>query len=488
MAEPKAKSSTPTPPSRFYPVDVDAIDHDVLQLDLYMWHERSPRPVLYRAQGVEFSERDRRELLSNGVETLFIPDQQHAVYREMLARRIDDCFEEPDCAPQERAAAALHVCRRAVEDVLMLPDRAESVAAVSAVSKALSKWSQQNPKVFSYLLDLGAHDFYTLTHMINVGVGCAMLAHQLRPKDAEFISDCLQGGLLHDLGKRGIPEDILCKEGRLDPGEWEMVRKHPALGYAELSKAESVPPRVLEIVRDHHERLDAEGYPRGISGDSIGLHTRICTVVDCFDAVVSKRPYRDPIHPSGAIKLLTDVAGTIVDHEVLLAWAKLVNTLLAEDPQRTKGLKPGESIGPSVTNLLPRPMVQEFTQPPAAQVSTIGADNRRRFPRKRCQATIRATFLRQGKAAPVLPGESVDLRMLDIAKGGVLLQSDWPFTLGDVLVLMFPQGDAPPIRLHARVVRVRKDSGEDGKWVSGVRFIAESELRASSGAGSRKAS
>jgi len=488
LAESHATDASRIPPSRFYPVDVDVIDRDVLELDLYIWHERSPRPVLYRASGVEFTTADRRELLSNGVEALFIPDEQHATYRAMLARRIDDCFEHTEADASERAGAARHICRRSVEDVLRLPDRPEAVLAVQSVSRTLARWCREQPRVFALMLDMGAHDYFTLAHLINVGVGCAMLAARIRPDDEELVGDCLQGGLLHDIGKRAIPESVLTKEGRLSAAEWEFIRKHPGLGYKELEACPGIPSRVLEMVRDHHERLDGMGYPAGLLGSAIGLHTRICTVVDCFDAIVSKRPYREPIHPSQAIRLLSDGAEAVFDPEVLLAWSRLVSEMLNRDPDRARGMPAPGAVTPPLSSLLPSPMPEGLGESPADGSAVGDPDNRRRFPRTRCNAPIKAVFLRQGKAGPVLPGEVFELQTLDIAKGGLLLQTDWPFTLGDVLALILPQGDAPPIRLYARVGRVRRDFNEQGKWLAGVRFVPESQIHPASPLSERRAS
>src|SRR5688572_28880555 len=98
--------------------------------------------------------------------------------------------------------------------------------------------------------------------------------------------------MLHDAGKRSIPEEILNKEGKLDPDEWSQIQQHPTLGYKELKLHPSLPDIVPLMARDHHERLDGKGYPNGIRGDDIEFPARVCAVVDVYDAITAARPYR----------------------------------------------------------------------------------------------------------------------------------------------------------------------------------------------------
>jgi putative nucleotidyltransferase with HDIG domain len=100
-----------------------------------------------------------------------------------------------------------------------------------------------------------------------------------------------RGAILHDVGKIGVPDAILRKPGKLDPAEWEEMRKHPEMGYRMLQHIRFLEP-ALDIVLCHQERWDGSGYPRGLKGEQIPLGARIFAVVDTFDAMTSDRPYR----------------------------------------------------------------------------------------------------------------------------------------------------------------------------------------------------
>ena len=101
------------------------------------------------------------------------------------------------------------------------------------------------------------------------------------------------GGLLHDIGKIGIPDIVLNKPGRLTDEEYDQIKQHPTIGYEGLKRVPFIWDEVLPIVRFHHEKWDGSGYPKGLAGEDIPIEGRICAIADVFDALTSKRPYKD---------------------------------------------------------------------------------------------------------------------------------------------------------------------------------------------------
>ena len=118
-----------------------------------------------------------------------------------------------------------------------------------------------------------------------------------------------RSGLLHDVGKIGIPDSILSKPGALDPDEWVVIKRHPEMGQAILSRVESL-HHEANIVVSHHERLDGSGYPHGLRGDQIPLESRILAVADTYDVLVSNRPYRKAFDRERAVKILLEECGS----------------------------------------------------------------------------------------------------------------------------------------------------------------------------------
>jgi putative nucleotidyltransferase with HDIG domain len=137
------------------------------------------------------------------------------------------------------------------------------------------------------------------------------------------------GGLLHDIGKLSVPNRILQKPGALEEEEFAVIKRHPEWGIKLLRELGGF-KAAEELVRSHHERLDGKGYPRGLSGSEIALDTRILTVCDVYDALVSPRVYRAAWSHEAALGLLREESGTAFDERCVTA---LEHVLSAEEPQ-----------------------------------------------------------------------------------------------------------------------------------------------------------
>ena len=150
---------------------------------------------------------------------------------------------------------------------------------------------------------------------------------------AEEIDELTRAADLHDVGKMAIPDAILHKPGPLDRDEWGFMHRHTIVGERILSAAPALLP-VGRLVRSSHERFDGAGYPDQLAGDSIPLGARIVAACDAFDAMVSPRPYREPVATSDALEELRRCAGTQFDPSVIDALCEeLTNNVPAAAPQ-----------------------------------------------------------------------------------------------------------------------------------------------------------
>lgn len=130
------------------------------------------------------------------------------------------------------------------------------------------------------------------------------------------------GAFLHDVGKVGIPDEILRKPGKLTPEEWQIMRQHPTIGGRML--ADSVVAPAAVIVEQHHERIDGSGYPLGLQGDAISLEAKIIAVVDSFDAMTTDRVYRPGMPVTDALGELRRHAGSLYDPAVVQHFVEVL--------------------------------------------------------------------------------------------------------------------------------------------------------------------
>jgi putative nucleotidyltransferase with HDIG domain len=148
----------------------------------------------------------------------------------------------------------------------------------------------------------------------------------------ETLRTLARAGLLHDVGKIGIPDAILSKPGALDPAEWTVIKKHPELGHEILSRVDRL-RREAQIVIAHHERLDGSGYPRGLRGEQIPLEARILAVADTYDVLVSDRPYRKAFDRSHAYRILREECGTHLWEPAVRALFKSLGERWVSEPK-----------------------------------------------------------------------------------------------------------------------------------------------------------
>ncbi len=164
---------------------------------------------------------------------------------------------------------------------------------------------------------IDAKDSYTQGHSQRVSDYSVAISIEMN-MDSEFIHRIRIGSMLHDVGKIGIPDEILHKRGELTTSEYEMMKQHPAVGEIMLSKIRTLRSE-LAAVMEHHERLDGSGYPRGLQGEQISMVGRIVAVADAFDAMTSDRPYRKRMSDEEAISRLQAAAGSKFDQNVVNA-------------------------------------------------------------------------------------------------------------------------------------------------------------------------
>ena len=159
-------------------------------------------------------------------------------------------------------------------------------------------------------LDLREHE--TGLHSQRVACHTLELARRSVPDVPERLRQIYWGALLHDIGKIGISDAVLLKDGPLTDSEWQEMRAHPEMGYRIVAQVPGM-QEAADIVRCHEERFDGSGYPRGLSGDAIPWGARLFTVIDTLDAITSDRPYREALSFEAAKVEILRMSGSQFD-------------------------------------------------------------------------------------------------------------------------------------------------------------------------------
>ena len=186
----------------------------------------------------------------------------------------------------------------------------------------------------------GKDDGSTLEHCLRVRRDCTQVAEALNVTDSDALRNLQLGAVLHDIGKYRVPDEILNKPGPLTPEEWVEVRRHPEYG-AEFVKNIPFLQGAAEVILNHHERWDGDGYPSGLRAEGIPLAARIFFVVDAFDTILSKRCYKDSRSPAEALTELRENAGTQFDPAVVEAFECVYEQILEGRARHTKASKHG---------------------------------------------------------------------------------------------------------------------------------------------------
>ncbi|PKM83845.1 MAG: hypothetical protein CVU88_00925 [Firmicutes bacterium HGW-Firmicutes-13] len=169
-------------------------------------------------------------------------------------------------------------------------------------------------------------DEYSFSHMVNVAIYASSFARSLN-YSPNAIKDICLAGILHDIGKAKIPQDILQKPGKLTEEEFEIIKRHPKLGYDELNKIQELKEHVRQAVLQHHERANGSGYPLGLKGKEISLYSQVISIADFYDALTSDRCYRGRVLPHEAAEILMG-SSSLNDFDIELVRLFLKNITL----------------------------------------------------------------------------------------------------------------------------------------------------------------
>lgn len=214
------------------------------------------------------------------------------------------CYREDICA-----------MKRMLEDIVA--GRKLDYEKVKSISDSVYSKRHNIANIIECTTEIKNVEEYIYTHSINVAMYALLIAKWLDLSEEET-RNIVTIGILHDIGKSGISEDILNKKGSLLPEEFEEIKHHTEIGYEILKDIPQLSDEIREGVLMHHEREDGKGYPAGIKGDKINLYAKIISVADVYDALTSERVYKKRITPFDTFSELVRIGYGYFDTKVLM--------------------------------------------------------------------------------------------------------------------------------------------------------------------------
>ena len=207
-----------------------------------------------------------------------------------MAANLGTLLNNESHPPRERLRLLNQVVSDTLREAFSSNDMAETVTTTQELATHVVDIGLRSEVAIRDVAMIANHDFCTFTHSANVACYGTLLAHAMGIRNTDELCEIAAGGMLHDLGKLGIPNRILCKAGRLTKEEMATMRLHPTRGFQLLRREQGISRGQLLMAYQHHEWMNGAGYPVGCMGNDLHLWAKICAVVDVFEALTGKRP------------------------------------------------------------------------------------------------------------------------------------------------------------------------------------------------------
>ncbi|HTF86106.1 MAG TPA: HD-GYP domain-containing protein [Cellvibrio sp.] len=297
----------------------------------------------WRSRFLLTQQNDLKTLLASGIREVWIDtargadvaqgatartDEDVAEETEYLLREADKSLSTSTISMADEVRQAMKLCNTAKQSVVDMFSTARMGKAIEvgqalALVEDIANSASRHPHALISLARLKNVDEYTYMHSVAVCGLMIALARQLNMSE-EHVREAGLAGLLHDIGKIAITNQILNKPGKLTDTEFAVMKTHPERGLRILQNSDSVSPAVLDVCLHHHEKIDGTGYPHGLRGDDISLLARMGAVSDVYDAITSDRPYKQGWLPAEAIRKMAEWSKGHFDDAVFQAFVKTV--------------------------------------------------------------------------------------------------------------------------------------------------------------------
>jgi HD-GYP domain-containing protein (c-di-GMP phosphodiesterase class II) len=259
------------------------------------------------------------------VERLYISEDEEEQYQSYVNKHLQSIARNSDIPTEQKARLIYEKASETIDAMFNNPESLKNVENTQPVVNNFIDIILNDTSAVESLMKITAHDYYTHTHSINVSIYTLSLGSFLgiTGKELEILG---MAAILHDLGKSKIDYEIINKNGKLTEDEFTQMKNHPALGHEIALNLGISDARILTGIRHHHEKIRGGGYPDNLSGEQISQFARIIGVCDVFDALSTKRSYKDPMSSFESLKLMKEQMEGHLDMGIVNAFIKMLHT------------------------------------------------------------------------------------------------------------------------------------------------------------------
>lgn len=293
---------------------------DVLEFDLFESIPYSTKKELFLSKRHPINIALKNKI--DHVEHLYIQRSDVLLYEQFIRDAIQSIAQNAHISITKKAAVIYHEASVVVDELFDNPEALENVPKSKKVVNNFISTIFSDTRAIESLMKIASYDYYTQTHSINVCVYSLSLGSYLKLEE-KVLAELGTAALLHDLGKSKVNNEITNKKGRLTTAEFEQMKLHPSYGYEIALKIGIKDPRILDGIRHHHEKLDGSGYPDRIKGKNITLFARIISICDVFDALSTKRSYKEKLGSYAALQLMKDTMKQHLDITFIDAFIRM---------------------------------------------------------------------------------------------------------------------------------------------------------------------
>ncbi len=311
-------------PDNFIPIEISSlVTNTMTGFDLYI-ERKSGSKVLYRGGETIIDADVLSRLHENRNDILYVSENDWSKYQEYLGNNLEHIAADESVPVERRCQIVYTTSTHIMEQVFEHPRTAEAVKQAQKLIAPTVSMILSGEEAMRNMIQLTSHDYYTYTHSVNVCVFGVSLTTKLFPDLSIEQMERIGGGLLlHDIGKRKIPAEIIRKNGPLTGDEWKIMRQHPEFGIEALAEGGVTHEEAQVITVQHHERFDGGGYPYRLKGDEIHVWAKICCIADCFDALTTTRSYREPSTSFEALRIMKEEMIYNFDREFFQRYVEL---------------------------------------------------------------------------------------------------------------------------------------------------------------------